>query len=256
MSDEAYICVEHINKYFTRGEEQLQILDDVSFTVKKGQMVCIVGASGCGKSTLLRAIAGLDTNYEGLITVNDQPVLKPEKSRGIVFQEHRLFPWMTVRQNIKFGLSRMTKEERDKLVEQHINLVGLNGFENSYPRQLSGGMAQRTGIARALVNNPPVLLLDEPFGALDTFTKITMQKELKRIQNESGTTMILVTHDIDEAVFLADKVIVLSNRPGKIKEIVDVDIPPVIENKYRDRNSIEFLNVRRRIYKQFFGDVE
>lgn len=253
MSDDAYVVVENVSKYFDHGDDGLHILDNVSFTVKKGEMICIVGSSGCGKSTLLRAIAGLDSDYQGVITVNDLPILKPEKNRGIVFQEHRLFPWMTVRQNIKYGLSGMNKEQRDKLVNQHINLVGLNGFEDSYPRQLSGGMAQRTGIARALVNNPPLLLLDEPFGALDTFTKITMQKELKRIQKESGTTMILVTHDIDEAVFLADKVIVFSARPGKVKEIIEVNLPES-KDKYRDRNSIDFLNVRRKIYEHFFSE--
>jgi len=251
MLEENYIVIEHVNKYFLRGDEKMQILNDISFTVTKGEMVCIVGASGCGKSTLLRAIAGLDPNYEGIISVNGQPVLKPEKSRGMVFQEHRLFPWMTVRQNIAYALSKMDKKEKRELVDQHINLVRLNGFENSYPRQLSGGMAQRAGIARALVNNPPVLLLDEPFGALDTFTKINMQRELKRIQKESKTTMILVTHDIDEAVFLSDKVIVLSNRPGTIKEMIEVKLPEK-EGSFRDRNSIEFLNVRRRIYEQFF----
>lgn len=252
MADESYIVVEHVNKYFAHGDEELKILDDVSFSVKKGEMVCIVGASGCGKSTLLRAIAGLDPNYEGVIIVDDMPVFKPERSRGIVFQEHRLFPWMTVKQNIAYALSGMDAKEKKELVDQHINLVRLNAFENAYPRQLSGGMAQRCGIARALVNNPPVLLLDEPFGALDTFTKITMQQELKRIQKESGTTMVLVTHDIDEAVFLADKVIILSDRPGKIKEIIPVDLPEE-KDGYRDRNTIEFLNIRKKIYAQFFN---
>ncbi|MCQ2592187.1 MAG: ABC transporter ATP-binding protein [Treponema sp.] len=265
VENDSYILVNHVNKYFTRGDEKLQILDDISFSVKKGEMICIVGASGCGKSTLLRAIAGLDPEHEGTITVDGQLVVKPEKSRGMVFQEHRLFPWMTVRQNIAYALAGIDREAKKELVESHINLVRLNGFEDSYPRQLSGGMSQRAGIARALVNNPPVLLLDEPFGALDTFTKINMQQELKRIQKESGTTMILVTHDIDEAVFLADKVIVLSDRPGKIKEIVTVDLPETTERnsstqgtsatfKIRDRNSVEFLNVRRKIYEQFFSE--
>ena len=252
-TEENYILVEHVSKYFLRGDEKMKILEDVSFSVTKGQMVCIVGASGCGKSTLLRAIAGLDPVYEGKITVNGQPVVKPEKSRGIVFQEHRLFPWMTVRQNIMYGLSKMDKKSKNELVDQHINLVRLNGFENSYPLQLSVGMAQRAVIARALVNNPPVLLLDEPFGALDTFTKINMQKELKRIQKESHTTMILVTHDIDEAVFLADKVIVFSSRPGKIEASINVELSET-DGAFRDRNSIEFLDVRRKIYDLFFNE--
>jgi len=242
-----YIIIDHVNKFFTRDDELLQVLDDINFSIKKGEMVCIVGASGCGKSTLLRAIAGLDPNHEGTITVDGKVVTKPEKSRGMVFQAHRLFPWLTVKKNIAFALTGIPRKEKYEIVKQHIDLVRLNGFENSYPAQLSGGMSQRAGIARALVNNPPVLLLDEPFGALDTFTKINMQQELKRIQNESHTTMILVTHDIDEAVYLADKVVVLSNRPGKIKEIIEVNLP-----EPRDRNSVDFLNVRRKIYEQFF----
>lgn len=249
MADNEYIKIDHVSKWFHHPGEDLHILDDVSFSVKKGEIVCIVGASGCGKSTLLRLILGLDLEHEGEITVDGKKIVKPEKNRGIVFQEHRLFPWMTVSQNIGFALTGVPKSEKEKLVKQFIELVRLDGFENSYPRQLSGGMSQRAGIARALVNNPPVLLLDEPFGALDAFTKINMQKELKRIQKESGTTMLLVTHDIDEAVYLADKVIVFSARPGSIKDLIEVDLPGE-----RDRNSIEFLNVRKRIYEQFFSD--
>jgi len=293
MSDENYIVVDHLTKYFWREDKDMKVLDDICFTVSKGQLVCIVGASGCGKSTLLRSIAGLDTVHEGSIKVDEKEVVKPEKTRGMVFQAHRLFPWMTVKQNIGYALSgtrveawkkvkelekgykqqiKDAKGDKEKvqelkreilkqkleiinlkkrLVEEHINLVRLNGFENSYPKQLSGGMSQRAGIARALVNNPPVLLLDEPFGALDTFTKINMQNELKRIKKESGTTMVLVTHDIDEAVFLADKVIVLSDRPGRIKQIIDVNLP-----EPRDRNSIEFLQIRKQIYQQFFSETE
>lgn len=293
MNDEDYIVVDHLTKYFWREDKNMKVLDDISFSVKKGELVCIVGASGCGKSTLLRGIAGLDNVHEGSIKVDGKEVTKPEKTRGMVFQAHRLFPWMTVKQNIGYALSgtrveawkkvkelekgykKQIEEVKDnkekvqelkreilkqkleiinlkqKIVAEHINLVRLNGFENAYPKQLSGGMSQRAGIARALVNNPPVLLLDEPFGALDTFTKINMQNELKRIKKESGTTMILVTHDIDEAVFLADKVIVLSDRPGRIKEIIDVDLP-----EPRDRNGIEFLKIRKQIYQQFFSEVE
>lgn len=248
MSEE-YIKVEHMSKWFIHPNDKLHILNDVTFSVAKGEIVCIVGASGCGKSTLLRCICGLDPQHDGSITVNGEEVTKPAKSRGMVYQEHRLFPWMTVKQNVGFPLEGISKEEKEKLVSEYIELVGLKGFENSYPRQLSGGMAQRAGIARALVNKPPVLLLDEPFGALDAFTKIHMQKELKRIQKESGTTMLLVTHDIDEAVYLADRVIVFSERPGSIKDVIEVGLPGE-----RDRNSVEFLNVRRRIYEQFFND--
>ena len=248
-SSESYITVDSVSKTFMQRTGPLKVLEDVSFTVSKGQVVCIVGASGCGKSTLLRAVSGLDPDHSGTITVAGKKVLSPEKTRGIVFQEHRLFPWMTVEQNIGYALNGKPKTQRKALVQHYINLVRLNGFEKSYPSQLSGGMAQRAGIARALVNRPPVLLLDEPFGALDTFTKIAMQNELKRIQHERHTTMLMVTHDIDEAVFLSDKVIVLSNRPGRIQDTVDVDL-----SEPRDRNSIDFLKIKKRIYDEFFQD--
>ena len=246
-----YICVEHVSKTFRTGSEELEVLSDISFSVRQGQITCIVGTSGCGKSTLLRGIAGIDPDYEGQILVGGQQVKKPTKHIGIVFQEHRLFPWLTVEDNIKFALNGISREEKEELTKKYIRLVGLDGFEKAYPAQLSGGMAQRGGIARALVNQPPVLLLDEPFGALDTFTKIAMQNELKRIQKTAGTTMLMVTHDIDEAVYLADQVVVLSARPGKIKCIVKVEL-----SEPRDRNSYEFLNIRRKIYRQFFEEKE
>lgn len=245
--DDSYIVVKDLNKYFYDTPKPMKILEDINFTVKKGEMVCLVGSSGCGKSTLLRAISGLDPSHEGTVTVDGKEIVKPDKERGMVFQEHRLFPWLTVEQNVDFALTGMDKETRTRLVKEHLELVGLSGFEKSYPRQLSGGMAQRAGIARALANNPPVLLLDEPFGALDTFTKITLQNELKRIQQTSGTTMLLVTHDIDEAVFLADKILIFSERPGRIKRILPVDLPGP-----RDRNSYEFLQIRKEIYNEFF----
>lgn len=248
--EQDYIVVKDLNKYFENNKgEKMQVLRDINFTVKKSEIVCIVGSSGCGKSTLLRAIAGLDCNHEGSVTIGGEEIVKPEKTHGIVFQEPRLFPWLTVEQNVGFALNKVNKEEKKEIVKQHIDLVGLSGFEKAYPSQLSGGMAQRAGIARALANNPSVLLLDEPFGALDAFTKIAMQKELKRIQRRSKTTMLLVTHDIDEAVFLASKVIVFAPRPGKIKKVVSVDLPCP-----RDRNSYEFLEVRKVIYDEFFND--
>jgi sulfonate transport system ATP-binding protein len=164
----------------------------------------------------------------------------------MVFQEHRLFPWLTVEQNIGVALNGIDKSKKAELVQKYIDLVGLTGFEKAYPKQLSGGMAQRGGIARALVNDPEVLLLDEPFGALDTFTKMAMQKELKQIQKKSNTTMIMVTHDIEEAVFLADKIIIMSPRPGRIVKVIDVDL---IEP--RDRNSYEFLEIRKEVFNEF-----
>ena len=249
VSNNAYISVSNISKTFERKGERVKALDDVSFTVDKGNIVCIVGASGCGKSTLLRAIAGLDPVHEGTVTIGGKEVTRPQKTRGVVFQEHRLFPWMTVEKNIGFALGGRSGDEKRDIIKRNIELVGLSGFERSYPKQLSGGMAQRAGIARALANDPDVLLLDEPFGALDTFTKIAMQNELKRIQRQSGTTMIMVTHDIDEAVYLSDKVIVLSSRPGKIKRTVSVDL-----SVPRDRNSYEFLQIRKLIYDEFFTD--
>ncbi len=246
-----FITVSHINKRFPSSDGGLEALSDISFSVEKGEMICIVGASGCGKSTLLRAIAGIDPVHEGTVTIAGNTIVRPEKNIGIVFQEHRLFPWLTVEQNIGFALNGVPKEEREAAIKKYIHLVGLDGFEKSFPSQLSGGMAQRAGIARALVNNPPVLLLDEPFGALDTFTKIALQNELKRIQRESHTTMLMVTHDIDEAVYLSDRVIVLSARPGRIKEMIRVELA-----EPRNRNSYEFLEIRRKVYAQFFSSDE
>ena len=250
IKKEEYLVVKNVRKYFEHDDgTKRQVLNDINFSIPKGSILCIVGASGCGKSTLLRAIAGLDPDYEGSITIKEKEVKKPKKERGIVFQEHRLFPWLTVEQNVGYALNNVDKEEKKRLVKEHIELVGLSGFEKVYPKKLSGGMSQRAGIARALVNDPEILLLDEPFGALDTFTKISMQKEMKKIQKKSGTTMILVTHDIDEAVFLGDYIIVLSSRPGRIKRIIEVDLPGK-----RDRNGYDFLKIRKSIYDEFFEE--
>jgi ABC-type nitrate/sulfonate/bicarbonate transport system ATPase subunit len=195
-------------------------------TIAPGEFVSIVGLSGCGKSTLLRLLIGLDREYEGEIRVGGQPVVGPSLDRGIVFQEHRLFPWLTVRDNVGLGLenSSLTPAEKEKAVREHIALVGLEGFEGVYPHQLSGGMAQRAAIARALVNRPSILLLDEPFGALDALTRSNLQQELRRIWQAEKISMVLVTHDVDEAVFLGDRVVVLEPRPGRIERIVDVPV--------------------------------
>lgn len=246
-----YVQIKNVNKFFEKDGDSFQVLKDINLTIKEGEFICIVGASGCGKSTLLRSIAGLDNVHEGTIEVNGTLVTKPEKSRGMVFQEHRLFPWLNIEDNISYVLNEGTKEEKAEKVRKHIELVGLKGFEKAYPKQLSGGMSQRAGIARALVNQPKLLLLDEPFGALDAFTKIQMQQEVKRIHKTEGTTMILVTHDIDEAVYLADRIVVMTSRPGTIKRVVNVELA-----EPRNRNNNEFISIRKSIFSEFFTEQQ
>ena len=181
------------------------------------------------------------------ISLDGKTICGPDKDRAMIFQEHRLFPWLTITDNISLGLDKSNKEENDKLIREHLKMVKLEEFENAYPNQLSGGMSQRAAIARALINNPKVLLLDEPFGALDALTKIQLQNEILKIWQKEKTTMIMVTHDIEEAIYLADKIIVMSSRPGKIKEIINVDI-----GKPRDRSSYDFATIKKRVYKHFF----
>jgi len=212
-----FIEVDNVSRTFT-GENTVTALQDISFTMQRGEFLCIVGQSGCGKSTLLRIMAGIDPVHEGTVKINGKPVTGPDKSRGVVFQESRLLDWMSVSQNVGFPLSGMSKAEKTALVNDYVSLVGLSDFKNSYPRELSGGMAQRVSIARALVNQPEVLFMDEPFGALDYMTKINMQNELLKIRNNNTMTVIFVTHDIDEAVYLSDKILVMSKNPGKIKK--------------------------------------
>lgn len=228
------------------GLQEIVALHDVDLHVAHGEIVSIVGQSGCGKSTLLRIIAGLETRYSGEARWGDTLIRGPSPERRMVFQEHRLFPWLTVAENIAFALRDRPAPERDAIVHQHIDRVGLRGFEHAYPRQLSGGMAQRAAIARALAGRPDVLLLDEPFGALDALTRLQMQQELERIWAAERTTMILVTHDIEEAVFLGQRVITLSSRPGTIQSIVPIDLP-----RPRDRSSPEFVEIRKAVLAQF-----
>lgn len=247
-----YIVVDHVSKTFFPGEEnELKVLNDISFQVRKGEFICIVGGSGCGKSTLLRTIAGLDCEHDGEILVDHKEVTKASKERGLVFQEHRLFPWLSVLKNVCFALDTGSKSEKEEKAKKSVELVGLAGFEQAKPKELSGGMAQRANIARALVNNPPILLLDEPFGALDAFTKIQLQNELINIKNREECTMMMVTHDIEEAVYLADRVIVLTDRPGSIRDIVNVDLP-----RPRNRNDYNFVELRKRISSYFFETPE
>lgn len=202
-------------------------LEKVNFEVVEGEFVCLLGPSGCGKTTLLRLAAGLDSPTEGEIFLDGKKIIGVNRECGFVFQEYVLFPWRTVRGNIEFGpeVKGMPKEERKRISEYYIDLVGLRGFENHYPHELSGGMKQRVGIARAYANNPKLLLMDEPFGALDAQTRNLMQGELLRIWEKEHISALFVTHSVDEAVFLADRIIVMSARPGTVKEIFNVALP-------------------------------
>lgn len=241
-----------VNKQFNSSNGPLKVLQDIDLQVRPGEFISVVGSSGCGKSTLLRLVIGLDAEYEGSIKLDGKPVTGTSLNRGIVFQEHRLLPWLNVEQNIAIALenSELNKEERRKTVQEHIDLVGLQGFEKSYPHQISGGMSQRVAIARGLVNRPEILLLDEPFGALDALTRTRLQNELQRIWEKEGITMILVTHDVEEAVFLGNRVVVMEPRPGRIKTVLDVDLPFP-----RDRSGYDFLQIKREVLKEFGGHL-
>ncbi|MDR2863943.1 MAG: ABC transporter ATP-binding protein [Puniceicoccales bacterium] len=234
----------HITKVFParHGGNAVIALDDVSLLIPAGEFVSIVGASGCGKTTLLRIIAGLENEYTGDLTLGGQPVLGPGPDKGVVFQDHRLLPWLTVEQNVGFGLLDLPKEEQRERIDKYIRLVGLKGFERAWPSQLSGGMAQRAAIARALVNKPRILLLDEPLGALDAITRIYMQRELEKIWFEEQITMVMVTHDVEEALYLSDTVVVMSSRPGRVKRIQG---NPIV--RPRDRENSTFQDVRREL---------
>jgi len=227
MSQSAVIDIRDVSKQYTVKNEVLPVLERLSLTINPGEFLSIVGASGCGKSTLLRLLVGLDREYQGEIQVGGQRVTGTNLDRGIVFQEHRLFPWLTIEQNVGLGLenSPWDAAKKKQAIKEHIELVGLTGFETAYPHQLSGGMAQRAAIARGLVNQPSILLLDEPFGALDALTRSRLQGELQTIWQREKITMILVTHDVDEAVYLGDRVVVMQPRPGRIRKVVAVDVP-------------------------------
>ncbi|MBD2864526.1 ABC transporter ATP-binding protein [Paenibacillus oceani] len=234
------IQIDRVSKKFG----QLEVLSDIDFTIEKGEFAAIVGPSGCGKSTVLRMIAGLETASEGQVLANGQRIQKPDPQRVLIFQEHALYPWRTVDDNVGFGLelAKVPAKERRIRVNEVLEKVGLSGFQSYYPSQLSGGMKQRVSIARALVLNPEVLLLDEPYGALDAITRLTMQNELIKLWRGSGMTVLLITHDIDEAVYLADTIYVMSPRPGRITEKFQTAML-----RPRDRNSSEFVKLRHQI---------
>jgi len=239
MPDQAQIVVEDVSHvYRPPRKREVLALDQISLEVANREFVALLGPSGCGKSTLLYLIGGFLPVETGAIRVDGKPIAGPAPDRGIVFQHFALFPWKTVRGNILYGLERqgMEKKERERRAQNFIELVGLSGFEDSYPSQLSGGMKQRTAIARTLAFDPNILLMDEPFGALDAQTRGLMQIELLRIWQRTPKTVIFVTHDVQEAVYLADRVAVMSARPGRIKTIVDTKFdkndPDIFKNKH------------------------
>lgn len=239
------LSVERVSMVFERDGKSTRVLNDISLEVGDGEFVCLLGPSGCGKTTLLNAMAGFLSPTSGQIKVGGEVVRKPDPRRIFVFQERGVFPWLTVEGNIGFGLSKLQRAEREERIAHYVKMVGLEGFEKTYPQELSGGMKQRLEVARALAVNPDMLLLDEPFGALDSITRLIMRGELLRIWEAERKTIVFVTHDIDEAVQLADRVVVMSARPATIQRIVNIDIAHP-----RDISSARYLELRDGIFKQ------
>jgi len=226
-SGKGAITIDDVSITFGQGVESHRAVDNTSLTIDSGEFVCILGPSGCGKSTLLNAVAGYVKPTTGSVLVDQTEVKKPGPDRGMVFQQYSLLPWKTVYENVEFGprMSGMSRKKASETTNTFLSMVGLVKFANRYPAELSGGMQQRVGIARALANYPSVLLMDEPFGALDAQTRLTMQESLLDIWREFGTTVLFVTHDVDEAVFLADRVLIMSAAPGQIVEDLKIDLP-------------------------------
>ncbi|KAA9004828.1 ABC transporter ATP-binding protein [Paenibacillus spiritus] len=239
------LAIHQLHRTFDTPAGPVTALHDIRLQIQEGQLVTFIGPSGCGKSTLLKIVAGLDTGYTGQVELNGKAISGPGIDKGVIFQEPRLFPWLTVEKNIAANLSLRSPEVRKRVAEL-IELVRLQGFERAYPRELSGGMAQRVAIARALLRRPEVLLLDEPFGALDAFTRSHMQEVLLDIWERNRTTMLFVTHDLDEAVFLGERVVIMNPRPGHIRSVIDIDLPYP-----RRRSSTSFQEYRTLVLREF-----
>ena len=221
------VDIQHVSLTYTRGKQTVQAVQDVTLTIHPGEFVALLGASGCGKSTLLNAVAGFLKPTQGEILVDGEPVTAPGIDRGMVFQQHALFPWKTVEENVAFGLKMrgVPSYERQAQVRTFLHLVGLEDVTQAYPAQLSGGMQQRVGLARVLINQPRVMLMDEPFGALDAQSRVLMQELLLHLWHEVRTTVLFVTHDVDEAIFLADRIAIMRARPGRLKQELEVPLP-------------------------------
>jgi NitT/TauT family transport system ATP-binding protein len=239
------LAISNLSVVFARGSNRTNVLQSVDLEVGEGEFVCVLGPSGCGKSTLLNVVGGFLKPTSGQVTIDDEPVTGPDPRRIFVFQERGVFPWLNVEGNVGFGLFRLSAEERASRISHYVELVGLRGFEKAYPHELSGGMKQRLEMARALAVNPDMLFLDEPFGALDSITRLIMRKELLRIWEEERKTILFVTHDIEESVQLADRVVVMSARPASISRIVDIDIPHP-----RNLSARRYLDLRDAIFEQ------
>jgi NitT/TauT family transport system ATP-binding protein len=240
------VSIQNVSMRFAgkRNGDSIEVLQDISAAVAHGEFVCIVGPSGCGKSTLLNIVAGFIRATSGEVIVEGEAVTGPDPRRIFVFQENGVFPWLNVHENIGFGLRRITKDERNRTITRYVDMVGLTGFDNAYPHELSGGMRQRVEIARALAANPDIIYMDEPFGALDFLTRLKMRADLVRIWQSEKKTILFVTHDIEEAVQLADRVLVMSPRPGTIQEVVEINL-----RRPRDLNSAGYIEKRDAIFR-------
>lgn len=239
------VYIQVAEKSFQVEQRKKLVLNQIDLTIQEGDFLTVIGPSGCGKSTLLKIVAGLDTDYSGAVHVKDRKIVKPGIAQGFIFQEHRLFPWMTVEQNIAAELSLKNPDVRRK-VDEMLEIVRLKGYEKAYPNEISGGMSQRVAIARALIRNPEILLLDEPFGALDAFTRQHLQDVLVDIWQRKKITMILVTHDIDEAIYLGTDIAILRANPGELQKLVPVDL-----GYPRARTGPSYQSVRRKVLQEF-----
>ncbi len=247
-----FLTVNGVTKTFQMGADSVQALRSVNMTIDKGEFVCLIGASGCGKSTLLRIIAGFEQPTSGAVSLYENAITAPGSDRGMVFQDYALFPWMTVRENISFGPRQkgMAKKYVDQITDEYLNMVGLAKFAQRFPQQLSGGMKQRVAIARVLANECEVLLMDEPFGALDALTRESLQQELLDIWARTKVTVIFVTHSVEEAVLLSDRVVVMTAGPGRIEADIAIELA-----RPREVSAIDFNQVRRDITQRLTSHV-
>lgn len=254
MNSQVKISIEEVSKVFQGRVGPVVALDQIKLDIYSQEFITVVGPSGCGKTTLLNILAGLEEASSGQAVMDGEVITGPSPTRGVIFQQYALFPWMTVQQNVEFGpvLKRLPAEERRRLAEHYLNLVGLNDFRQAYPKELSGGMKQRTAIARAYAANPEVLLMDEPFGAVDAQTRSMLQEELMATWSREKKTVFFITHDVEEAIYLGSRILVMSARPGKIREIIPNNIP--YPRSYEVKFTEEFGRLKQHIWELVYED--